>query len=86
MRFFIMNLYDTGMLRHLSDTRTAEGRVRVLIDGATVVLRAETRAWQHQSTHDTIEDATLMLAFLPEIAQALYEQSLVDIERFAHIE
>ncbi|ADV66795.1 hypothetical protein [Deinococcus maricopensis] len=72
------------MFRHLSDTRTDEGRVRVLIDGASVLLRAETHAWQHDSAHATLEDAALTLALLPEIPQALYEQSLADIERYAH--
>lgn len=68
------------MTRHFSDTRTAEGRVRFLLTASGVQLLAEGHGWQHASTHPTLQDAATYLALLPQVAQALYEQTLSDLE------
>lgn len=75
--------YPGGMnvTRHLSDTRTGEGRVRFLTGSGRVRLVAEGPGWQHESTHATLEDAATFLAVVPRLPQALYEQALDDLER-----
>ncbi len=78
------------ILRHFSDTRTGLGRVRFLLAGGAgegaVVLCAEGPGWQHQSEHASLEDAALLLAFLPQVPQALYTASLDDLQRRLHAE
>lgn len=69
--------------RHLSDTRTAQGRVRFLLTPSRVHLIAEGPGWHRASTHATLEDAATFLALLPELGQALYEEALGDLERRA---
>ncbi|GAA0518607.1 hypothetical protein [Deinococcus depolymerans] len=67
--------------RHFSDTRTEEGRVRILAVADRVLLEAEGQGWQHRSVHLTLADATLELALLPRVGENLYEATLDDIER-----
>ncbi|MFC4452917.1 hypothetical protein [Deinococcus sonorensis] len=74
------------MIRHLSDTRTAEGRVRFLLQNGQVLLSAEGPGWTHQSTHLTLERAALQVALLPQVSQALYESALSELERQAQME
>lgn len=70
-----------NVTRHLSDTRTGEGRVRFLTGGGRVRLLAEGPGWQHESIHATLEDAATFLAVVPRLPQSLYEQALDDLER-----
>jgi hypothetical protein len=70
-----------NVTRHFSDTRTPEGRVRFLLAPDRVQLRAEGKGWQHQSNHQSLEDAATFLAAVPQISQWLYEQTLGDLER-----
>ncbi|GAA5439554.1 hypothetical protein CBQ26_17715 [Deinococcus indicus] len=67
--------------RHFSDTRTEEGRVRILAVSGRVLLDAEGPGWQHRSAHPSLEDATLELALLPRVGADLYAAALNDIER-----
>ncbi|OOV15126.1 hypothetical protein [Deinococcus sp. LM3] len=67
--------------RHFSDTRTEEGRVRILAASGRVLLEAEGHGWQHRSAHPSLEDAALELALLPRIGAGLYAAALDDIER-----
>ncbi len=71
------------MIRHLSDTRLAEGRVRFLLEEKRVLLLAEGPGWSHRSSHSTLERAALSLALLPGVSQALYEGALAELERQA---
>ncbi|MDO4262602.1 MAG: hypothetical protein Q4C67_00205 [Deinococcus sp.] len=67
--------------RHFSDTRTEVGRVRFLLAGRCVQLVAEGPGWQHASEHRSLQEAAQLLAFLPQLPQQLYEESLADLER-----
>ena len=69
------------MIRHLSDTRSAEGRVRLLIEDGRVLLLAEVQGWSHRSAHSSLDRAALHLALLPQVSQALYDSALREIER-----
>ncbi len=75
-----------NVTRHLSDTRTAQGRVRFLTGGGRVRLLAEGPGWQHDSLHATMEDAVTFLAVVPRLTQALYEQALDDLERHPELD
>ncbi|MEW6420948.1 MAG: hypothetical protein AB1511_04365 [Deinococcota bacterium] len=70
-----------NVIRHFSDTRTGEGRVRFLITGGHVRLVAEGPGWQFESTHATLDDAATFLAVVPGLPQRLYEQALNDLEQ-----
>ncbi|ANE44310.1 hypothetical protein [Deinococcus puniceus] len=70
-----------NVTRHFSDTRTPEGRVRFLLSSDRVQLRAEGKGWQHQSNHQSLEEAANFLAVVPNIPQRLYEQTLGDLEQ-----
>lgn len=79
-------------LRHFSDTRTEVGRVRFLIAGsadtaqAAAELVAEGPGWCHRSRHANLDEAALLLAFLPQVPQPLYEASLHDLQRRLELE
>ena len=75
-----------NVARHFSDTRTAQGRVRLLLASGRVHLVAEGPGWHHASTHATLEDAATFLALLPELGQALYEVAVNDLERRAQLD
>lgn len=74
-----------GLLRHFSDTRTAQGRVRFLLEdlpcgGHTAHLHAEGQGWSVQQACPSLQDAALLLAYLPQVPQPLYLQALGDLE------
>lgn len=75
--------YPVGMsvTRHFSDTRTDEGRVRVLVRAGQVVVEAEGPGWRHHSVHPDLADATLELAWLPALSARLYGEVMREIER-----
>ncbi|MEF2276724.1 hypothetical protein V3W47_00320 [Deinococcus sp. YIM 134068] len=75
-----------NVARHFSDTRTAQGRVRLLVSPGRVHLVAEGPGWSHASTHATLEDAATFLALLPELGQELYEEAVNDLERRAQLD
>ncbi|GGK85856.1 hypothetical protein [Deinococcus radiotolerans] len=70
-----------NVTRHFSDTRTAEGRVRILVQSAQFVLDAEGPGWQHRSVHRDLGDITLELAWLPRLSASLYGEVLEDMAR-----
>ncbi|UQN05135.1 hypothetical protein [Deinococcus sp. QL22] len=70
-----------NIIRHFSDTRTPEGRVRFLLAPNRVQLVAEGKGWQHQSNHQSLEEAANFLAVVPHITPCPYEQTLSDLER-----
>lgn len=70
-----------NVTRHLSDTRTGEGRVRFLVSGGRVWLVAEGPGWHFKSSHPTLGDAATFLAAVPHLSQPLYEAALDDLER-----
>lgn len=75
-----------NVIRHFSDTRTDEGRVRLLLSDQCVLLLAEGPGWQHSSRHDTLPDATTFLAMLSEIPYDLYLATLKNIEERMRLE
>lgn len=70
-----------SVIRHFSDTRTPEGRVRFLLLSGTVKLLAEGKGWSHESEHDTFQEATHQLAVLTRISSDLYHVALDELER-----
>ncbi|UBV41656.1 hypothetical protein LAJ19_08275 [Deinococcus taeanensis] len=68
-----------NVTRHFSDTRTDSGRVRILVQSGLVVLDVEGPGWHHRSTHVDLSDATLELAWLPQVSGALYAEALQDL-------
>lgn len=77
-RYYAVNM---NTARHFSDTRTEEGRVRFLLSDRCVQLVAEGPGWQHCSEHGSLHEAMQLLAFLPQVPQQLYEESLHDLQR-----
>ncbi|WP_135228579.1 hypothetical protein [Deinococcus fonticola] len=75
-----------NVTRHFSDTRTAQGRVRFLLQSGAVHLLAEGPGWQHASTHAGLQDAATFLAVIPQVPQALYEAALGELERRLNLE
>lgn len=85
----LMASYYAGnmtLVRHYSDTRTEVGRVRFLLTDHGAQLMAEGPGWRHISEHGSLQEAAQMLAFLPEVPQQLYEQSLHDLHRRQSLE
>ncbi|WP_189072177.1 hypothetical protein [Deinococcus sedimenti] len=70
-----------NVTRHFSDTRTEEGRVRILVQTSQFVLEAEGPGWHHRSVHPDLGDVTLELAWLPGLGACLYGQVLEDLVR-----
>lgn len=70
-----------SVTRHFSDTRTDEGRVRVLVRAGQVVVEAEGPGWRHHSVHPDLADATLELAWLPGLGSSLYGEVMDDVAR-----
>ena len=77
---------DMNVIRHFSDTRTGEGRVRFLIPQGRVRLVAEGPGWSHESTHAGLHDAATFLAVLPHLTDTLYQEALDDLERRLSLE
>lgn len=75
------NVLSMTIIRHFSDTRTEQGRVRFLLSAHGVQLLAETQGWMHSSTHATLHDAATFLALLPQVSQTLYDEALSELER-----
>ncbi len=73
--------YGMNVTRHFSDTRTDEGRVRILVQSGQFVLDAEGPGWQRRSVHANLGDVTLELAWLPGLGAGLYSAALDDIAR-----
>ena len=69
------------MLRHFTDTRTEQGRVRFLQDGADVLLLMEGQGWHAERRFDTLPDAAFALALESRVLQPLYLQALDDLSR-----
>ncbi|WP_229839010.1 hypothetical protein [Deinococcus piscis] len=82
-RYYAVNMNE---MRHFSDTRTEVGRVRFLLADRCVQLVAEGPGWQHCSQHGSLQEATQLLAFLPQVPQQLYEESLDDLQRRLAVE
>ncbi|MDK2011853.1 MULTISPECIES: hypothetical protein [unclassified Deinococcus] len=70
-----------NVTRHFSDTRTDEGRVRILVQSGRLVLEAEGPGWQHRSVHVDLGDVTLELAWLPGLGSSLYGEVMDDVAR-----
>lgn len=68
-------------VRHLSDTRTEEGRVRFLVETGRIILMAEGPGWRHQTAHPTLERAAIQLALIPNISERLYNEALDELQR-----
>lgn len=77
---------NMNVMRHFSDTRTEVGRVRFLLADRRVQLVAEGPGWQHRSEHRSLQEAAELLAFLPQVPQQLYEESLDDLQRRLAVE
>ena len=79
------------MLRHFTDTRTEQGRVRFLQDGVDVLLLLEGPGWHCEFRFDGLlvdalpvnglSEAAFALALESRIPQALYLQALDDLSR-----
>ncbi len=76
--------YAAGMLQHYTDTRTAEGRVRFLLDGPDVLLSTEGQGWQRCERFASFHDAALALALDAQISQALYLRALDELYHQMH--
>lgn len=72
---------DMNVIRHFSDTRTGEGRVRFLLSQGRVILMAEGPGWSHESHHASLHDAATFLAVVTQLPQSLYQEALDDLER-----
>ncbi|AWN24665.1 hypothetical protein DKM44_12355 [Deinococcus irradiatisoli] len=72
------------MVQHYTDTRTAEGRVRFLLDGPDVLLSTEGHGWQRSERFGSFQDAALALALDLRIPQALYVQALEELYHQLH--
>lgn len=70
-----------SVIRHFSDTRTTEGRVRFLLLPGEVKLVAEGQGWIHESVQDTFQEATHQLAALARVSSELYHAALDELER-----
>lgn len=70
-----------NVIRHFSDTRTEEGRVRFLLTQGRVRLVAEGEGWSHESTHPDLKAAANFLAVLTQVPYSLYEAALDELER-----
>lgn len=75
-----------NVIRHFSDTRTGEGRVRFLITQGRVRLVAEGPGWLHESSHATLHDAATFLAAVSQLPHTLYLEALDDLERRLSLE
>ena len=75
-----------NVTRHFSDTRTDEGRVRILVQSGQFVLDAEGPGWQRRSVHPDLGDVTVELAWLPRVSARLYAEVLQDIERQVQVD
>lgn len=73
--------YGMNVTRHFSDTRTDEGRVRILVQSGRLVLEAEGPGWRHRSAHADLGDVTLELAWLPGLGARLYGDVMEDVAR-----
>lgn len=70
-----------NVTRHFSDTRTDEGRVRILVQSGRLLLEAEGPGWHHRSVHADLGDVTLELAWLPGLGSSLYGEVMDDVAR-----
>lgn len=73
--------YDANMLQHYTDTRTGEGRVRFLLDGADVLLITEGQGWEHHSRFEGFQEAVLALALDHHVPQQLYVDALDELHQ-----
>ncbi len=75
----------SGSVWHFSDTRSEQGRVRFVLEGAhagaAAWLLTEGPGWNAQQRHHDLHDAELALAWLPDLPQELYLQALSDLEQ-----
>ncbi|PNY80093.1 hypothetical protein [Deinococcus koreensis] len=75
-----------NVIRHFSDTRTEQGRVRFLLQSGRVHLTAEGQGWAHSSRHTSLEEAATFLATVAQVPGGLYRQALDDLERQLQLE